>query len=60
MSETQKKTEEETVITDEMGNEFVEGMVVTIPADIAEENGAFEDDAHDLDDDLKEKLGGGE
>lgn len=35
------------VVTDELGNEIIEGMEVTIPADLAEEHGAFEDDSYD-------------
>jgi len=46
---TNQEVKEEVVITDELGNEIVDGMEITIPADIAEENGAHEDDAHELD-----------
>jgi hypothetical protein len=49
MSNKKENTNEEVVITDEFGNEIVDGLEVTVPADIAEENGAHEDDAHELD-----------
>lgn len=38
--------EEEVIIVDYLGNEIVVGLEITIPSDIAEENGAHEDDAH--------------
>ncbi len=41
--------ENEVIIVDELGNEIVDGLEVTIPADIAEENGAHEEDAHESD-----------
>jgi hypothetical protein len=52
------ETNEELVITDELGNEIVEGLEVTVPADIAEENGAHEDDAHELDPEVEDSTQG--
>jgi len=41
------KNENEIVILDDLNNPIIEGMEITIPSDIAELNGAFEEDAHD-------------
>lgn len=49
MNSKNKNEEIVIIITDELGNEIIEGMEITIPADIASEYGAFEDDAHTLD-----------
>lgn len=45
-----KDTQEDVivVILDELGNEIVVDYELTIPADIAQLYGAFEDDAHDF------------